>query len=732
MLVVFTAATFLGAGLVFLVQPMVAKMLLPLLGGTSAVWITAMLFFQAALLGGYAYAHVSTTRLGLRRQPLLHIVLLLVSLLLLPIALPERWVPPVEGSPVGWLLVVLALTVGLPYLAVTTASPVLQRWFSGTDHREAPDPYFLYAAGNAGSLLGLLAYPLVLEPRLTLAGQALVWTAGYAAFVVLSAVCLLFLRRRPAGPAPLAPAGREPHGENPGHRAAVAVAIDTRTRLRWLLYAFVPSSLMLGVTHHLTTDIAAVPLLWVLPLAIYLLTFVIAFARLADAVIPWASALLPFAAVALGLDWLDVVHPALWAQFALQLGTLALAGLVAHGRLAAERPAPERLTEFYFLISVGGVLGGVLNAVIAPLVFSTLLEYPLVLALAVFLRPRRSDRQPLFARFVTAQGLVLAAAVAVLVLFAVPPYRGHTFALVGLLSLAAMIMYLLVVHPQPVAAGLAVAAVLGVATIPTDPVIYRSRTFFGMQEVGQSANARLLYHGTVVHGGQWRTEELRTEPVTYFHPTGPIGSFMAQRQRADPRALDRVAVVGLGIGTMAAYGRPGDTYVFYEIDPEIRDIALDPELFTYLSDSPADIELQLGDGRLGVARAPGGTFDLIALDAFSSDAVPVHLLTREAVATYLDKLAPGGVLAFNITNRYVDLRPPLAAIAADLGLAGVVGDDGADYEVFKYDSTWVLLAPDPSVLPTPVGTMWRGLDLPEDASLWTDDFSDLVSVLSWG
>jgi SAM-dependent methyltransferase len=737
MLFVFTAATFLGAGLVFLIQPMVAKMLLPLLGGTPAVWITAMLFFQAALLAGYGYAHVSTARLGLRRQPLVHILLLLLPLPFLPVALPERWVPPVEGSPVGWLLLALVLVVGLPYLAVTTASPLLQRWFSGTDHREASDPYFLYAAGNAGSLLALLAYPFILEPRLTLRAQALVWTGGYVLFVVLSVACILFLRRRPARAAPPDRAGSKRRGKERGKSSAAGTAIDTWTRLRWMLYAFVPSSLMLGVTQHLTTDLAAAPLLWVLPLTLYLLTFVIAFARLADPVVRLASGLLPFAAVALGLELLDVLEPALWIRIALHLATLTLVGLVAHGRLAAERPAPERLTGFFLLISVGGVLGGVLNALLAPLVFPILLEYPLVLAVAVFLRPPRAALDPV-PGYVTATGLALAALVSVLVIFLIPAAESQPVIFWVLLAVTVGAVYLLVVHPRPVAAGLAAAAVLAAATVPTEVAFYRSRTFFGVQEVRRYGNPEsgyhLLYHGTTIHGGQLVQDgELRPTPITYYAPSGPIGSFVNLRQQGDPEALDRVAVVGLGAGTMATFGRPGDTYVFYEIDPEMRAIAQDPDLFTFLPDSAAETTVVLGDGRLRIAEAPRAEFDMILLDAFTSDAVPIHLLTREAVATYLDKLAPGGVLAFNVSNKYVDLQPPLAAIAGDLGLSGVVAEDSVeDRDRVKYASRWVLLAPDAPSLPAPDGLPWRVLDPPEVGPPWTDEFSDIASVVSWG
>jgi hypothetical protein len=734
-LIVFTAATFLGAGLVFLIQPMVARMLLPLLGGTPAVWITASLFFQAALLAGYGYAHLSTTRLGLRRQPLVHIVLLLLPLLVLPVALPERWVPPVEGSPVGWLLFVLGLMVGLPYVAVTTASPLLQRWFSGTDHREASDPYFLYAAGNAGSLLGLLAYPFVIEPRFTLEGQAMLWTGGYVAFVILSAVCILFLRRRPARTV-AATAQSKPAQKTRKKGKSKAPSIDGITRLRWLAFAFVPSSLMLGVTQHLTTDIAAAPLLWVLPLTLYLLTFVIAFARLAEPVVRLASALLPFAVVALAFDLLEVFEPALWIRIVLHLFTLSLVGLVAHGRLAAERPAPERLTEFFFLISVGGVLGGVLNALIAPFIFPLLLEYPLVLAAAVFLRPPPKGDQPV-PGYVTATGLALAALVSLLAVVLIPNVEGRPVLFGGAIALTAVGVYLLAVHPRPVAAGLAAVAMLGVATIPEEVAIYRSRTFFGVQDIRQFGSPdrgiRVLYHGTTIHGGQvFEDGAPRTRPVTYYHPTGPIGSFVVQRQAGNAESLDRVAVVGLGAGAMAAYGRPGDSYVFYEIDPEIRDIARDPDLFTFLSDSPAKTSVVLGDGRLRIAEAPTGEFDLILLDAFSSDAVPIHLLTREAVMTYLQKLAPGGALVFNVTNKYVDLRSPLAAIAEDLGLTGVLGEDLEDEpELFKSASGWVVLGRHPSDVPAPDGDTWRRLGSPELVPTWTDDFSNIASVLKW-
>ena len=735
MLIVFTAATFLGAGLVFLIQPMVAKMLLPLLGGTPAVWITASLFFQAALLAGYGYAHLSTTRLGLRRQPLVHIVLLLLPLLVLPVALPERWVPPVEGSPVGWLLLVLGLMVGLPYVAVTTASPLLQRWFSGTDHREASDPYFLYAAGNAGSLLGLLAYPFVIEPRFTLEGQAMLWTGGYVAFVVLSAVCIYFLRRRPAR----AEAEKAASASSPKNRKKArskTPAIDWVTRLRWMAFAFVPSSLMLGVTQHLTTDIAAAPLLWVIPLTLYLLTFVVAFARLAEPVVRLASILLPFAIVGIAFDWLAVFDLALWIRVVLHLLALTLVGLVAHGRLAAERPAPERLTEFFFLISVGGVLGGVLNALIAPFVFPLLLEYPLVLAAAVFLRPPPKGDDPV-PGYVTATGLALAALVSVLVLAVIPNAGEQPVLLGGAIALTVVGVYLLAVHPRPVAAGVAAVALLGVATVPEDVAIYRSRTFFGVQDIRQFGSPergiRLLYHGTTIHGGQVSVNGTpQPRPVTYYHPTGPLGSLVARRQEQDAASLDRVAVVGLGAGGMAAYGRPGDTYVFYEIDPEIQDIALDPDLFTFLAESPAETSIVLGDGRMQIAEAPNAEFDLIVLDAFTSDAVPVHLLTREAVATYLRKLAPGGALVFNVTNKYVDLRSPLAAIAKNLGLSGVVGDDPHDdREQFKFASRWVALGRRASDIPAPDGRMWRPLDPPESIPPWTDGFSNLASVLRW-
>ena len=390
-LAIYMAAVLVGATLVFLVQPMAARLLLPHFGGSPAVWATSILFFQAALLVGYGWAHLSTTRLGLRRQPVFQIGLVLVPLIVLPIALPAWATPPAGSEPAAWLLLVLAAMVGLPYVAVTTASPVLQRWFSRTSHPQAADPYFLYAMGNAGSLIGLLAYPLVIEPNLTLRDQAALWSVGYVAFVGLTVAAALVLRLTSAPEAVPSAPGAAP---SDARRSSSPPVDDSprptrRRRLGWVAMAFVPASLMLGVTTYISADLAAVPLLWVLPLSMYLITFMIAFSPRNPLTAPRLAAFLPFVVVALAITLVGAVALPLIVLVALNLGAFFVAALLAHVRLAADRPSVRHLTEFYLLLAVGGALAGLFNALVAPAIFDNILEYPLAITLALLLRPGR-------------------------------------------------------------------------------------------------------------------------------------------------------------------------------------------------------------------------------------------------------------------------------------------------------------------------------------------------------
>jgi hypothetical protein len=699
------AAIFLAAALVFLVQPLAAKMLLPRFGGTPAVWAVSLVFFQAVLLAGYTFAHVSLRLLPLRVQPLLQLTVLALPLAVLPIALPAD--AGSSGNPTFALLAVLGVAVGAPFFAVTTASPVLQRWFAATGHGAGADPYFLYAASNAGSLIGLLAYPLLVEPRFTLAEQARLWLGAYVLFLALAAACALrVFTAAPAG----ARAVRRP----------LSPSIPWRTRARWVALAAIPSSLILGTTSHLSTSIAAVPLLWVLPLAAYLMSFVVAFARRS----PFSLTTLRTSVVVTTLltlvSLLHVVPLPITALVGIHCANLFAVALLVHRRLALERPAIDRLTEFYLLLSLGGVLGGAFNALAAPVLFDSIAEYPIALVLALLALPGpRGFRRDLllptlfFAAFVAA--LVAAAALgtlAVRVVFAA--------ALVALATFAA----------RPLRLALGVGAVLLLTTFAQQS-LYSERTFFGVLRVAENNGEHVLAHGTTVHGRQRTDPSHRREPIAYYAKTGPLGQIFD----AHAEGFGDVAAIGLGAGAVAAYGRAGDTYTFYEIDPAVVRIASDPRWFTYLRDSRAEIRVVIGDGRIQLARAPHAAYDLVILDAFSSDAVPVHLLTREALALYLRKLSPNGILALHITNNHLDLEPVVAGVAHSLGLTGLSRDHRAteaERERGVNRSHWVALARNPAALGALAeDARWKPLTANADQPVWTDQFSNILSVVDW-
>ena len=679
MVVLYGAASFLGAALLFLIQPMLAKLVLPSFGGSPMVWNTCALFFQVLLLAGYLYVHLSTRRLGAHRQPWVHLGLLLLPLLALPVGLPADTAPDPGSQPALWLLRVLLIAVGLPFLLLATTGPLLQRWFSWSGHPRAGDPYFLYAASNAGSVVGLLGYPFVIEPTVGLEAQTRWWSIAYGGFLLLVATCgvlaALAARRAPAG-------ATEPAQTSSDESSDV---VSWRQRLTWVGVAFVPSSLMLGVTTHVSTDIAAIPMFWTVPLAIYLATFVVAFGRssrrppVVAAVV--AAALSIPALLDVAADW----NPAVWLLVTLHVSVLAAAGLAAHGRLAASRPPTSRLTGFYLWVSVGGALGGLLNGLVAPVVLDRVLEYPLVLALVPMLL----------------LGLVGEA----------PPARR--------------------VVRQPVvwATAMLVVGALG-ASVFTSGVLARDRTFYGSYRVTGSDERHALVHGTTVHGWELLDGPNAGEPTSYYSRSGPIGDVMTAY--GEEEAFDRVALVGMGVGTLAAYGEPGQRMDFYEIDPAVVRIARDSGFFGFLSESAADVRVVLGDGRLGLARAPDSAYGLIVLDAFSSDAIPAHLLTEEAVAGYRRKLAPEGVLAVHVTNRHLDLAPMLAALADRLELAAVRREDQGGGEVTA-TSDWVVLARDDSTLdPLRQEPGWEELEREPGVRGWTDDYSSLVEVLDVG
>jgi spermidine synthase len=724
-LALFSATLFVGAFLLFGLQPMFTKMVLPLLGGSPAVWNTAMVFFQGALLLGYGYAHAISHWLPRRVQPLVHALLLTAPVFFLPIAVAEGWRPPADHTPIPWLIALFAISVGAPFLAVSTTAPLLQRWFSHTDHPLADNPYFLYASSNLGSILALLSYPILVEPWLTTRSQATAWTVGYLLLVALTLACGAHLWR--TGPTP---------GATTRPLATAPEPVDWRRRVHWIVLSFAPSSLLLGVTLYVTTDLVATPLLWVVPLTLYLLTFVIVFSRRPVLSHPWMVKAQPYVVLPLAITFGMI--PTQWIIFApLHLLAFFVTAMVCHGELARRRPDHHHLTEFYLWMSVGGVLGGMFSAVVAPLVFDSVVEYPLAVALACCLRPalsraRRYSRRLDFLAPLLLLGFVLlpraTGGVSV-------ENHGATFIVLYAMVIG-VAMYLFV--DRPVRFGLGVAAVLfglSVTQSSDTELLTRQRSFFGVHKVqlDPTHRFRVLYHGTTIHGAQHIDPGRRTEPVTYFHRDSPIGQLF---EKMDGDRERNVALIGLGAGAIACYKTPPQSWTIYEIDPLVVSLASDRQYFSYLGECAPDARIVLGDARLSLTHAPDSHFDLIILDAYSSDTVPTHLATREAMALYLEKLAPGGLIAAHISNRHLALEEVFAGLAKDARLHGraqsPIAHSEQEHRAFLYSADWVVLARHPSELAFLDGDYrWRELRPVHGEAVWTDDFSNIVHSMHW-
>jgi hypothetical protein len=732
-LLLFATTLFSSAVLLFCVEPMVARMLLPALGGAPAVWLTCMLFFQTALLAAYAYAHGTSAWLGTKRQALLHLALLAAPLWMLPIGFGSELerAAQVGGSPVARLLALLVIGAGLPFFVVSTSAPLLQTWFSRTGHPSARDPYFLYAASNLGSIVGLAAYPAIVERSLGLAAQTRLWKWGYVVLVLLVSACALVVTRT----------GESVRAES-NARAQARAPVEWARRARWIALAFVPSSLLLGVTSYVTTDIAPLPLFWVIPLGLYLASFLCVFARKPP--LPHAGMVrgLPLAVTTAAISMAVQARSPGWFLVVVHCATLFLASMVCHGELARDRPEPAHLTEYYLWISVGGVLGGVFNAVLAPALFDRIVEYPLAIVLACMFRRVGAAESTRRERLldVALPALVLLLGVGLLLARSALALDSGSFATRLVVSAPLLVAHGLL--RRPLRYALAVGAGLLASTLfpgEAGRTVVAWRNFYGLIRVTHDDRERFvqLVHGNTVHGRQYLDPALRKVPLAYYDRSGPLGAIFAAWGARVP-APARVAVIGLGSGGMAPYARHGDAWTFYEINPAVTRLARDSSYFTFLSDAfpgGENLSIREGDARLRLKEGEPHALDLLVLDAFSSDAIPAHLLTREALDLYLEKLGEHGLLAAHISNQFLDLRPVFGALARDAGLVALswadVDLDPVTVQAGKVASLWVALARRREDLGALAhDAHWQELKA-DGIRGWTDDFSDLLGVYRW-
>jgi len=723
---VFAAAIFLSAALLFAVQPMFTKMVLPRLGGTPAVWSVAMVFFQAVLLGGYAYAHALTKFIPGKRSVIVHVVVMCAATLFLPLAIASWWGrPPADATAALWLLGLFAVSIGLPFFALSANGPLVQAWFARTDHPSAANPYFLYAASNIGSFLALLSYPFVLEPLSTLGQQRGGWAVLFIILIVLIGYCGWLMLRAPRDETLTVAASAEPP---PAWRDVA----------RWVMLAAVPSALLVSVTAHISTDIAAAPFMWVIPLALYLLTFVIVFSKRPHLPHDWMVGIEPLFIVALaGLIVLEIRQYVL-GLLALNVVAFFVITMVCHGELSRSRPAAQHLTAFYMWMSAGGVIGGIFSGLIAPNVFSWVLEYPLLVVLAILCRP--GLELPTNWR----TQLLWLAAIAIVAIAAFPGVTDRyvtdqtTFYWVvgALLVVAGLVSR----EPLPFAAVIAVVFIIGSAYRPDTEVRETMRSFFGVHKITETSDGyfRVFMHGTTIHGAERllddNGEPMTGQPplITYYHPNSPMG-VTVKAVRARIGGPIKVAVVGLGTGTFACFAEPGDSFKFYEIDASVEKLARDPNRFRYIDQCAPNVPVVLGDARLTLAESPD-QYDLIVLDAFTSDAIPIHLVTREAMAIYLSRLAPRGIVMLHISNRHMELASVVAGIAHANGLVSRHNNraarEGEDDTRYVFTSNVVINAREESDFGQLLDDKdWDELAIDPEQRIWTDDYSNIIGAI---
>ncbi len=702
----------IAAGLLFNIQPMIGKMLLPKVGGSPAVWNVAMACFQIMLLAGYIMAH-GLSRLAPLWHGLVYFLLIAMAALTLPFALPET-LGDISQSPMFLTAKAVITTVGISFVALSLTAPTLQRLFTTTGHKDAQDPYFLYVASNIGSFIGLLAYPLLIEPNLGLSVQTQMWRYGFWLLVMLVPLSLIGMKAKAEVVIP---------------EEQATASTSWKQRLEWIFLALIPSSLTLGVTTYVSTDISPTPMLWVGTLALYLLTFIIAFAQRGEKLRQINMNLFPFLAM---IATVILLSKHLAGPMAMTLHLIAFfsISLACHTRLALLRPNAKQLTEFYLCLSVGGAIGGSFNAFIAPLLFNDLYEYPIILLSALFFVGRHVPLQLNQKVFSSIMSVLVVFMIAALATGRIKPeLSGPTINMVMIALGIAITLY----RSKPLISNIATVALL-IAIVSShfvNPPIYQGRDFFGviavkdMTEKTMNRIVRVMNHGSTVHGLQIVKPQLLTVPTGYYSPRNPIGMIWNTYNPQD------VAVIGLGTGALNCYAHPDHPIHYVEIDPLVIEISR--KYFTFTTACPQP-EVTLGDGRLVMAEDTR-LYDLIVLDAFSSDAIPMHLLTREAIEIYLKRLKPDGLLAFHVSNRFFDLEPVLAAAAQDLGLTAMRGRNIAQNNIadtIAFPSIWIVMAKDAQKL-SPLSLQavtWRNAMVKPNISAWRDDYSSLVHVMN--
>ncbi|MFA5984444.1 MAG: fused MFS/spermidine synthase [Methylococcaceae bacterium] len=726
LIVLFATTLFMSAALMFVLQPMFGKLLLPLLGGSPAVWNTCMVFYQSILFLGYWYAHALATGQPHVRQVYIHATVILLSVIALPVALPSHITPPTETDPTFWLFWMLLLAIGLPFFVVSSTAPLLQKWFSQVGHHTSDDPYYLYAASNAGSLLALLSYPFLIEPNIGLSWQKTGWSIGYSilCLMLISCAWVLFKSHQIAN--------------SPRHTETTST-LNVSTQLHWLVLAFIPSSLLLGLTNFISTDIASVPLLWIIPLTVYLISFIFVFSKWNDKLLPimvlaQAIFLVPFVTYAF-INPADLPY---WAYLALHVLAFFFAIMVCHGQLAKMRPPTQHLTRFYLIMSFAGMLGGIFNTFIAPFIFNGIFEYPIMVVLALLLRPAL---KPTLKRLAIPVALSLVTAFTGFVLYVSVANLTEYFDAIAI-SLIVLACLSFIFRAQAIGLASLTGTIIFLAINLhglASHTLYQKRTFFGVlsvreslliDEKNQPESYHELFHGTTKHGAQRLAEGLSKIPLTYYSQPGPMGQLFSEYGQKDQDW--EIGAVGLGAGALACYAKPGQHWTLYEIDPLVLKIALDSDYFSYLKQCAPNASIAIGDARLSIAKEPEHHFDLLVMDAFSSDSVPTHLLTQEAITLYFEKLKTNGILAFHITNRHLLLKKVLSIHAEQLHLAALIQEFSPQHEMPLVVATdWVVLAKQPETLQPLLSSRlgsWQKMPLYFDMKPWSDDFTNIVSI----